>query len=189
MTAELTRRQQRIAHAYGGSIVCLICRCTITGLTDLKNSWREGTSLGKDDLDCRYRTTRKGIEIRDRAHREYRIDCTPDCPKFCSAHVTKTGSPPLDLLTWGALTRHISALPDSLRDNPAHADAHNPPHFEGEPVYGNWDHPRTDATWLAWLLWTEHTKTDAQRILDAAFPLALTDEQPTDLFELAGITA
>lgn len=187
MTAALTHRQQRIAHAYGHPIVCLICRCS-TDLSHIKAGQQSGTSLGKDDLDVWYETTAKGIEIRDQAtHPKFR--CTRPDAEDSWRYTEPTGLPPTDTLTWSALTRHINALPDILRDNPAHRDAHQPPGFN-EPHHVRQSHgPRTNAQWLAYLIWSDYTRADCQRVLDAAFPLALIDEQPADLFELAGITA
>lgn len=162
MSAGLTRRQQRMAHAYGGPIACLICRCQTVDVAHIKQGQRCGTDLG--GLGS-YETTSKGIQL------GYRWE------------------PVVDVLTWSALSRHIDALPESVRDNPAHRDAHNPPGFD-EPFHvqlNNRSRP-SEATHLARMLWSDYTRENTRQVLDAAFPLAV-DVEPADLFELAGIAA
>lgn len=157
--ATLTRHEQQIAARYGSQMVCLVAGCSFD-LAHIKSSVYGASDFWVDGEKFWMQTTGRGIELQHRL-----------------------GDAPVHVLAWAAVTRHIAALPPTLRARAKRIDRLGHTTFP-RPAWN----PSTTAddgeALRAWASERWH-RVGALRsaILRTAFPLAFSTD-PVDLFDL-----
>lgn len=167
MNATMTRHEQQIANRYGSPMVCLVASCFVD-LSHIKSSCRGQSDFRVNGEKFWMDTTNRGIELRH-----------------------TLGQPAAHVLPWGHITRHIAALPATLRARARRVDrlAHTTfPHPAWGPTRVT-PSPEEGEALRAWATERYH-RVNALRsaILQAAFPLAY-DTEPVDLLDLLELAA